>query len=86
MARVRAISLRPLLAATTLARLRRLGQVHVRPDRPQLLDKKTPARRRLQSDFHLLALETAQKSAHALAVGWTDPAALTSADSVSSRS
>ena len=56
------------------ARLRRLGQMHLRADAAQLLDHEPPAGRRLQRHLELLAGETLNEPAHASAISRRDPA------------
>jgi hypothetical protein len=63
MSRVRAVALRALLVAAKRRGLRRLGEMHDRADRPQLLNQKPPPRRRLQRDLQPLAGEPRQEPA-----------------------
>src|SRR4051794_18217129 len=62
---VGAIGLGPPLAPAQAACLRRLGEVHVSADRPELFDDEPPTGRRLQRDFELLAGEAAQELTNA---------------------
>src|SRR6516165_3459958 len=64
MAGVRAVGLRPLLVPAQRGRLRRLGQMHHRADRAQLLDEKPPAGSRLERDLQLLSSEPLKEPAH----------------------
>jgi hypothetical protein len=64
-ARVGAIALGALLGPTTRGRLGRLGQMHPRADRPELLHDEPPARRGLQRDLELPAAETLGEPPHA---------------------
>ena len=72
---VRTIGLRALLVALAGARLRRLGQMHLRADPAQLLDHEPPPGRRLQRHLELLAGETLKEPAHAGAIGRRHPPA-----------
>jgi hypothetical protein len=65
MARVGAIALGALLGPATRGGLGRLGQMHPRPDRVQLLDHEPPPRRRLQRHLELLATEALNELADA---------------------
>ena len=69
---VSAISLGTLLATPQRARLRRLSQVHPRPDPPQLLDHEPPPSHRLQPDLQLLVGEPSQEPSHTLPIGRHD--------------
>ena len=75
MAGVRAIGLRPPLVPAPRSRFRRLGQMHHRADRAQLLDEKPPASGRLERDLQLLASEPLQEPAHPDPVRRSDPRA-----------
>jgi hypothetical protein len=75
MARVGAIALGALLGSAARRRLRRLGQVHLRPDRVELLDDEAPARRRLQGHLQLLAAKACGEAPDAIAVCRRDPLA-----------
>jgi len=58
---VGAIALGALLGPAARRRLRRLGEMHPRPDSVQLLDHEPPSRRRLQRHLELAAAETASE-------------------------
>src|ERR1700689_4621573 len=73
MASVRAVGLRTLLVAAPRRGLRRLGQMHPRADRAQLLDDKAPPGRRLDRDLKLLATEPLKEPAHPDALGRAPP-------------
>jgi hypothetical protein len=73
MAGVRAVGLRAFLVAPPRRGLSRLGQMHHRADRPQLLDHKPPAGRRLQRNLQLLASEPLKEPAHPNTVRRPDP-------------
>jgi hypothetical protein len=75
MTSVRAVGLGAVLAAAQRRRLSRLGQMHPRPRRPQLLDQKPPAGRRLGRDLQLLAGESRQEPPHASPIGRAHPRA-----------
>jgi hypothetical protein len=49
-----------------------LGQMHLGPDPPQLLDHEAPAGRRLERRLDLFALEAAEPAAEAEPVGGAD--------------
>ena len=83
---VRAVALGALFVPAPRGGLRRLGQMHPRADRAQLLDHEPPARRRLQRDLELTATKARKEATHALTVRRSDPGAATSPDSVSSHS
>ena len=70
---VRPVALGALLAPPQRRGLRRLGQVHPRPDRVKLLDDEPPARRRFQRHLELLASEAAQELADTGAVSGGHP-------------
>jgi len=63
-----AIALRALLRATQPGRLRRLRQMHNRPDAAQLLDHEPPAGRRLQRYLQLPAAKTRKELPHRRAI------------------
>ncbi len=73
MTRIRAIGLRALLVPAQRRGLRRLGEMHHRPDRTQLLHEEPPAGRRLERDLELLAGEPRQEPAYSGAVGRAHP-------------
>jgi hypothetical protein len=75
MSGVRAVALRALRVPAQGCGLRRLGEVHDRADRPQLLDHEPPPGRRLERDLQLLASEPRQEPAHPGAVSWAHPPA-----------
>jgi hypothetical protein len=74
-ASVGAVALGALLGAAAGGRLGRLGQMHLRADRLQLLDDEAPAGGCLQRDLELLAAEAGREAAHPGAVGRRDPLA-----------
>ena len=74
MAGVRAVGLRAPLVAAPRSGLRRLGEMHHRADRAQLLDEKPPAGGRLERDLQLLASEPLKEPAHPDTVRRTAPA------------
>jgi hypothetical protein len=61
------------LLALQRARLRRLGEVHVSADPLELLDHEPPARRRLQRDLQIRALEPRKELPDPGAVRRRDP-------------
>ena len=73
MPRVGAVALGTLLVAAQRRRLSRLGEMHSRPRRPQLLDQESPAGRRLGRDLQLLAGELRQKPPDAGPIGRSHP-------------
>jgi len=72
---VRAVGLRPLLAALPGAGLRGLGQMHLRGDLAELLDHEPPPCRRLQRNLELLVVKARQEPADAGAIGRCHPPA-----------
>ncbi len=75
MAGVRAVGLRAPLVPAPRRGFRRLGQMHHRADRAQLLDEKPPAGGRLERDLQLLAREPLKEPAHPDPVRRSDPRA-----------
>jgi hypothetical protein len=75
MASISAVGLRALLVATQSRGLRRLSQMRHRTNRPQLLDKEPPPRRRLQRDLQLLASKPRQEPPYPGTVRRADPRA-----------
>jgi hypothetical protein len=75
MSGVGAIALGTLLGAAARRRLRRLGQVDLRPDRLELLDREAPARCRLQRNLELLAPKAGGEASHSGPVRRRDTAA-----------
>jgi hypothetical protein len=75
MAGVGAIALGALLGLAARRGLGRLGQMHARADRLQLLDDEPPAARRFQRDLELAATETGGEAAQPGAIGRRDPSA-----------
>ncbi len=70
---VRAIGLRALLVSLQRRGLRRLGQMHHRTDRPQLLHHEPPPRRRLKRDRQLPPSESRNEPPHPGAIRPADP-------------
>ena len=66
--RVGAVGLGALLVPAPRRGLGRLGEMHRRPDRVQLLDHEPPARRRLQRHLEPLAGEAPEELPHVVAV------------------
>jgi hypothetical protein len=73
MPRVRAVTLGALLVPAPRRRLRRLGQMHARADRAQLLHHKPPAGRRLQRHLRLATAEAIQEPRHRFTMRRRDP-------------
>jgi hypothetical protein len=72
---VRAVALGALLVPAPRARLGRLGEMHARMDRVQLLHHEAPTRRRLQRDLQLTAAKAPQEATHSLTVRRSDAGA-----------
>jgi len=72
---VGAVALGALLGPAPRGGLGRLGEMHARADRPELLDDEPPARRRLQRHFEILAAEARGEPSDARAIGRRDAAA-----------
>ena len=72
---VSAVALGRLLGLAPRGGLGRLGEMHARADRAELLDDEPPARRRLQRHLEVPAAEACCESPHRGAVGRRDTAA-----------
>ncbi len=76
MPRVGAVALGALLGPAARRRLRRLAEMHARPDRFELLGDKPPAGRRLQRHLQVAPAKRRRKAADTVAVSRRDALAL----------